>query len=464
MNRCIALSIALVLALAGCADYAKHAVSLYDAGDYAGAARAADEGLVQHPGNAGLWGMKIRASLAQGDADGVAKAYASYEGTADELDRQLLDDLVVATLGQALASPSPKLKIAAILAVEDVELQPLADDVAQRMNDDDERVAATASIAIFHGGYGAAGPNAGAMLASEDPEVRRIVVDGIGKKVGALALADLEKAATDKDAHVRASAIRWLGQLKDKDAVEVCTRHLHDPDPAVRAASARALAHIGIGRMDPIAKTALADKDLEVRIAGIDVLVASKLADAELVALTEDPDPRLAIQAAIAVRQTHPELGAKVVARGIASDDWTTRAGIANQLVAAVGKQAALPIARRLTTDKELKVRLAAARVLAHAGDREGAVAVYSAALTGNDDVTQPAADLAELADPRGLELLSKLVRDPARTAEQRQEAAFAHRNAHRVTPGLVAALADPSALVRVEAAHTIGMLAKKKK
>jgi hypothetical protein len=53
------------------------------------------------------------------------------------------------------------------------------------------------------------------------------------------------------------------------------------------------------------------------------------------------------------------------------------------------------------------------------------------------------------------------VVRDGKLTAEQRAAAANAHRIAHHVTPGLVAALADSNALVRVEAAAALGMLAK---
>ena len=77
------------------------------------------------------------------------------------------------------------------------------------------------------------------------------------------------------------------------------------------------------------------------------------------------------------------------------------------------------------------------------------------------DGDVQAAADLADLGDARGIERLTALVRDPKRTAEQRADAASAHRTAHHVTPGLVAALADGNAIVRVEAAAAIGVLAK---
>ena len=110
----------LTLALSACAGRAKHSVSLYEAGDYAGASRAADEGLAQHPDDDGLWAMKVRAALALGDADAVAKAYEGYVAHRGGDDKELLRDLATATLAQGLASPSAKLKIAAIDAISDL--------------------------------------------------------------------------------------------------------------------------------------------------------------------------------------------------------------------------------------------------------------------------------------------------------------------------------------------------------
>jgi len=95
----------------GCAAHARPAVALYESGDYAGAARAADRALAAHPGDEALWQMRIRAALALGDGDGVARTYAAYRAQIGQDDRALLRDLAIATLGQALASPSVKLKV-----------------------------------------------------------------------------------------------------------------------------------------------------------------------------------------------------------------------------------------------------------------------------------------------------------------------------------------------------------------
>jgi HEAT repeat protein len=453
--------LALALLSPACATRAKRSISLYESGDYAGSMRAADEGLAGHPGDDDLWAMKVRAALALGDANAVAKAYAGYMHARGSDDKELLRDLSTATIGQALASPSVRLKIEAINAIAELEIHSLADQVGERMGDDDDRVAAAASIAVLKG-FPQAPAVADDMTRSENAEARRIAIDGIGRKVGKLALADIEKAASDRDARVRRVAIRWLGQLKDKDAVEILAKRMRDPDEGVRAAAATALSRIGIGNLEAFARQALADRALSVRLAGIDLLSAAHRDDA-LVTLVDDKDPMVALQAAIAVKSKHPELAAKAVDRAATAEEWTTRAAAANYAVAAVGKTSALGVAKRLTADTEIGVRLAAARVLLHTGDKTAAVAIFTAALANPDHGMQAAADLASIGDVAGTKALSDFARDATKTPEQRAAAVMAHRSAHRVTPGLVAALADTSGVVRIEAAAVLGALAKEK-
>jgi len=446
------------LVLAGCANHATQAVALYEVGDYAGAARAADTGLAAHPDDEALWQMRVRAALAQGDGPGVAKVYAAYRGQLrGEDDKALLRDLAIATLGQALASPSAKLKVWAIEAIAAAELEPLSQQVAARMGDDDDRVIAAAAVAVLNGDADA--PRAaGDMLRSEDAEARRIAVEGIGKKVGKLALADLEKAAGDPDAKVRRAAIRWLGQLKDGDAVELLTQRLRDPDAAVRAAAGSALARVGAASPE-LARQALGDRALAVRLAGIELLVAARRLP-DLVALAADPDPMVAAEAAIACGDR--ETAARAIERAAAAEAWIVRVAAANLAVRALGTPAAVTLARRLATDPELPVRLAAARVLAHAGNQPAATEIFVAGLTSGDYVVVAATDLAELGDERGVNMLDAVVQDPQAGAALRGTAAEAHRTAHRITPGLVAALADDSGVVRVAAAATLALLTRR--
>jgi HEAT repeat protein len=440
-----------------CANHAKPSVALYEKGDYAGAAKAADDGLANHPDDDGLWQMRIRSALALGDADGVAKSYATYKQKRGDDDNELLRDMAVATLGQALASPSQRLKIAAINAVQAAEIEALAEAVAQRMGDDDDRVAASAAVAVIRGYPQDAVQTATEMLRSEDPEARRIVIDGIGRKFGEYALIDLHKAANDPDPGVRRAAIRWLAKQKDPEAVELLERNLRHLDEGVRAAAASGLARIGRGDLPAFAHRALADKALAVRLAGIELLVASKR-NAELTQIAQsDADPMVAAEAAIAVNRK--DLAQTALDKAAASDQWTIRAGAANTAVR-VDKSAANALARKLMTDSEVRVRLAAARVMLASGDKAGAQAIFEQAL-GTDAALSAATDLARMNHERGTQALSDAARDPKATPDQRAAAAAAHGTAHKVTPGLVAALADPNGVVRVEAAAVLVLLAK---
>lgn len=437
------------LLLAACAGHAGPSVALYERGDYAGAARAADTGLAAHPHDDGLWQMKIRAALALGDAAEVARAYEAHRAQRGEDDRALARELAIATLQQGLASPAVATKIAAIEAVEAAEIHALADAVAQRLADDDDRVVATAAIAVLRGDP-TAPRAAGEMLQSEDAEARRIAVDGLGRKVGTYALADLEAAGADRDPRVRRAAFRWLGQLKDVDAIDLLARHLRDPDEAARAAAATALARIGGGNLAAFATTATADRALAVRLAGIELWVAAKRPE-QLAQLANDEDPLVALEAAIASRGD----AAKALERAATAPAWTTRAGAANIAVRAIGKPGAIALARRLLADAEPSVRLAAARVLAQgdARDRSDAITTFAAALDREELAVQAASALVSLDDPRGIAALDRLVRSAA--PDQRVEAARAHR---WITPGLIAALADASDAVRVAAAATLAL------
>jgi HEAT repeat protein len=459
MFRSLAVGLTLGLLLVAC-GHAQHSLSLYESGDYAGAAKAADDGLAAHPGDEGLWQMRIRAALAQGDSLGLARSYQSYTESRGSDDKDLVRELAIATLESGLQSPSAKMKVLAIQAIEAAEIQDLADSVAQKMEDKDDRVVAAAAIAILRGGYVQAIEAAESSLASENAEARAIVVEGLGKKAGSLAADDLEKAATDPDPRVRRIAIRWLGQIKDQNATALLMRRMKDPDEAVRAASATALARIGIGNLEGLGTQALKDHALAVRLAGIDLLVAAKRTDRLVQVAESDADPMVAAEAAIEAKRS--DLAIAAVQKAAQADLWTIRAGAANLATRAFGaSDKARPFLATLAQDKELAVRLSAARALAHAGDKATAMTIFTAALADPDKMLAAAQDLAALGDPRGISILAEAARDPKATPDTRSAAVEAHRGAHRITSGLVAALADSTGLVRIEAAAVLLALSK---
>lgn len=461
MFRSLALAFALATASFGlvACGHAQKSLSLYEAGDYAAAARAADDGLAQHPKDEGLWQMRIRAALAQGDTLGLARSYRSYQQAIGEDDKDLVRELAIATLEAGLQSPSAKMKVLAIQAIEAAEIQALADSVAQKMEDKDDRVVAAAAIAILRGGYFQAPEVAGQLLASESAEARAIIVEGLGKKVGTLASDDLEKAATDPDPRVRRIAIRWLGQIKDQNAVALLMRRMKDPDEAVRAASATALARIGVGNLEAFGTQALKDKALAVRLAGIDLLAAAKRTDRLVQVAQSDSDPMVAAEAALAAKRS--DLAINAVQTAAKAELWTIRAGAANLATRAFGRDKAGAFLHTLAEDPDLGVRLSAARALAHAGDKPAAIAIFVAALADGERKLSAAQDLASLGDARGVAILDEAASDAKATPDVRGAAVSAHQGARKITGGLVAALADSSGLVRVEAAAVLLALSK---
>lgn len=472
-----------VLSLAACTSAAtKQSVRLYEGGDYQGAAVAADRGIAADRDDEGSWRMRVRAALALGDAAGIAETYARYREAHGGDDAELALELAQVTLRQGLASPSVALRIAAIRAVEESELSDLADAVAERMADPDDRVVAAAAAAVLRG-YSDAATALDDMMHSEDPEARRIAIDGLGRKMAKHAVAELSAAAGDAEASVRRTAISHLADLRDAELAALFLQHLADPDDGVRTevtAAFTALVQAKKAQADAAMVLAASAKypALAVRVAA--VALAAALGDrGALAALLADADVTVALAAGAALHSDAAAL-APIFDRALApAAAWPDKVAALNQASALLGAAAAQQRARAAAADPEPAVRLAAARVLAHSGARPEAIALLVAAVApggtaapnaaASDPATaapagartiEAAVDLILLGDLRGEAALSNALRE-ASSAELRGRAASAHRLARKITPALLAALADPSGAVRVEAAAALAALAR---
>jgi HEAT repeat protein len=457
-----------ILSLAACTSAAtKQSVRLYEGGDYQGAAVAADRGIAADREDEGSWRMRVRAALALGDAPGIAETYARYREAHGGDDGELAIELAQVTLRQGLTSPSVALRIAAIRAVEESELSDLADAVAERMADQDDRVVATAAAAVLRG-YSDAATALDDMMHSEDPEARRIALDGLGRKMAKHAVAELSGAAGDGEAAVRRTAIAHLSALHDAELAVLFQRHLADPDDGVRAEVAAAFAAL------VSAKKAQAAAALVLAASAKDAALVVRMAAVALAAALEDRGTQAAL--------------APIFDRALAANAaWPDKVAALNQATSLLGAAAAQQRARVAAADPEPAVRLAAARALAHSGARPEAIALLAAAIEPGEAATpssvpggtatasdggapspkgasaravEAAVDLIHLGDLRGEAALSRVLRNSG-SAELRQRAAAAHRLARKITPALLAALADPSGAVRVEAAAALAALAR---
>jgi HEAT repeat protein len=475
----IALPLCCALGLGCTSTAARQARQLYDRGDYAGAAKSADAGLAEHGSDSALWQVRIRALLAQGDARGVAAAYERYRATRGGDDAELVKDMAIATLGQALKSTSLDVKVQAIGYVEDLMLMPLAEDVMDLMAHDDDRVAAAAAVAVLNGH-----PQAPYLLEqlqrSDDPAARALAIEGIGRKVGKHAADDLRQAAADPDARVRIAAMGALAGLSDETTTRALAEAQRDAEPSVRAAAARSLAARKQGDLVGFARVALADAALSVRLVGVALLATAK-DQAALLDLTGGEDVGVAIAAAAALHGADPAAATRAPATasperpddgsaGTASAVRAIDAGLASALAvdriaalnvaeAALGSAAALERGRAKLADPDVTVRVAAARLVGYLGAATDAIPVLAAALDGPERLSA-AADLVLLGDDRGVTVLSSALLD-AKRPDARLRAVSMHLTARRITPGLVAALADPNGQVRGVAAYTLIKLAR---
>ena len=444
--------------LACTSSAARQAKQMYDRGDYAGAAQLADTNLAGRPGDDDLWNVRIRALLAQGDGARLATDYAKYVATRGGDDADLVIDLATATLDQGLDSTSVDVRLQTIGYIEDLALEALAEDVMDQMESEDDRIAAAAAVAVLRGH-----PQAPYILEqlqhSDDPQARAIAIEGIGRKVGKHADDDLRKAAADPDPRVRVAAMIALGGIFDEVSTRSLAEALGDPEAAVRAAAARSLADRRRGDLAGFAQKALADETAAVRLAGVAILAAAK-DTAGLQALLGSDDAIVAVQAAAALKGADLAGATRAIDAALARSESAVRVGAVNLMEAALGKGESVRRAHVLLADPDLAVRLAAARVLAYQKAHPAeAVAVFAAALDGAERLSA-AADLARLSDPRGVATLSAALLSAKRPID-RVRAATMHGSAHRITPGLVAALADPSGQVRVVAAFYLIKIAR---
>jgi HEAT repeat protein len=449
--RSLVLSL-LVLVSCGPSAGVKRAQTLLDQGDYRGAATAADEELGKAPGDAQLTRIRIRAALGMGDAKDAVARYRTWRTGRAEEDLAALRTMAMTTLWQGLTSPSAQVQVQAIQAIERLEIETFAHDVGERMGDDDDVVAAAASIAVLRA-FPQAPDVATDMLKSDDPAARAIAVEGIGRKVGKHAADDLRFAAVDADPRVRAAAAMAIAALADPRDTERLTELATDKSADVRAVALRALTRGNRGDLGAVAEAALADASLGVRLAAVDLLVASRGRPAVRPLLAHQ-DPMVAAYAARALKD--PQAGVAAVDRALAAEDWTIRAGAVNLMEVALGRDAATTRADKAAGDPVIGVRIAAARLIAYMGDKPRAISIYAAAL----DTAEPhekvgaAAELARLGDARGVTALEAMAASPE--PEIRRSVITAHRAARVITPGLWGALADDDAGNRVEAAAAL--------
>lgn len=458
------LAATLLALLAGCGrppPAVRHAQSLLRQGQYAGAEAEADQALRQHPGHAGLWRVKIQAAFGRGEASRAVGLYEDWQRRRGSHDPGLLRRLAMTTLWQGLRVPSAQVRARAIQVIERGELEPLARDVAENLTHDSDLVAGAAAVALLR-----SHPNAPRVatqiLQSDDAAARALVVEGIGRKIGAAARAELLPALSDPQPAVRRAAVQALGAADHDLAARLIHLARNDEDGPVRATALRALAREQrVAEMArETARRALRDDAYPgARLAAIDVL-ARVDDDEPLRRVAVSDDVAVAVHAAVALGDA--AVRNEAVRRALAHAEPAMRQTGIDALQHLADRTIALKLAAGGLGDASWRVRLAAARALLYLGEQARAVEVLARALDAADgrERVDAAADLMSLGDPRGEQALAVLGRST--TPDIREAVVRAHARPRRgaggdpITGVLVAALADESPLVRILAAETL--------
>jgi hypothetical protein len=151
-SRTLALALGVAVVLGACGGLppgAARAQQLLDRGDFAGAGAAADAELARFPKEPTLWRVKIRAALGLGDAAKAVEHYETWRDLRGDDDRGALRLMALTTLWQGLRSPSESIRLATVQTIERLEIEQLGQDVAERMTDDDDAIAAAAAVAVL---------------------------------------------------------------------------------------------------------------------------------------------------------------------------------------------------------------------------------------------------------------------------------------------------------------------------
>jgi len=441
---------------------AKRAERLLERGDFEAAEKMADDELSRFPKHPTLWRVKIQAAMGRGDNAQAAASYKSWRDLRGRDDASMLRTMAKTTLWQALRTPSASINAKTIQIIERLEIEALAREVAEKILEDNDLVAAAAAVALLRSDP-AAPRVATDLLSSEDPEARAIVIEGIGRKIKRRARANILSALNDSDARVRRAAVVALGSLESNDDTEpLHSVAASDKEGSVRAAALRALARGKRTGLAKYATRALADTYLGARLAAVALLATTgKPAIAKLEELTRSDDLFVALRAAVSLRRLGGQATLAPVDRALAAETWNLRVAAVNALAELTEKSVTR---QRLLTplrDTRPEVRIAAARALLRLGKDEHAVGALVAALALDQENPRLSAaiELARLRDQRGLQALAQLLR--SEETPTRSAAARAHLQAQRITPELVSALADVSPQVRLDAAETLLTLTK---
>jgi HEAT repeat protein len=362
-----------------------------------------------------------------------------------------LDDMATRALQDKLAHPDNlrRAQTAEALGEMGEAASRAAPALVQSLTDENDLVRGKAAEALGRIGASAAGVAVSALaksLGDEDNQVKLLAAEALGQMGhhAGDAVPELVKSLKHDNPEIRCSAADALGQIRKPETRPDLEEAARDADAKVRASAIRALAEIGIdtpSTIDVLATT-LTDADPQVRIAAVRAAAVCQCSDKRIIAgvaaLLHDSDDEVATRA----MQALPRFGAP-----------------------------ALPLALEvlchwLTENLSGAKPAAAAETLGRFGTPAGSAGTALARAAQSGDVRVRHAAIWALAMVRPPEALSTFIaglRDEAN--EVRIQASGGLMKLEPVTeeiaPALLEALHDPEQRVRANAAAVLARCPK---
>ncbi|GAA0567255.1 hypothetical protein GCM10010172_59050 [Paractinoplanes ferrugineus] len=360
----------------------------------------------------------------------------------------------------AVTDPDPQVRRAAVAA-----LGHLADDRARDLllaaaRDETAAMRAEAATALDEARGRPVRPALLRLAADRDPDVRSRALESLGAFGGAGVRPMLTEALRSPDAAVRVRAATGLGLLLDDAAVDDLARLLDDPQPAVRQAAAESLGDLDSARAAEVLIPHAADPAPGVRR---EIAIAldhggAEVARPTLRTLLNDSHPQVRAAAAEAMVVLGPAERLELLRPLLAHPHPDVR----RSTVWALDDELAVGDLLPLLDDPHKDVQTAAVWTLGLIGDPV-AVPRLRGLLAGRgidgDQRAITVEALSRLAGPDVLAMLDTALRDPSPAVRFTAIAALRHAGDGTWGPRLRAALTDPEAPVRAEAARSLAGL-----
>lgn len=254
----------------------------------------------------------------------------------------------------------------------------------------------------------------------------------------------------------RAHALVW------PDIAERVERDMSAADPATRRAAARDLGALGPTRGGPLAVTALADPDDEVRLEAADVAIRLRAAGATdaVVGWLNAPDARLRRKACDVARALPSARAVAPLARSLGDPDFEVRSAAAESLGHQSSPDAVPPLLGRLD-DPTPVVRVQIVAALARLGEARAVVPLVGKVQDSSPDVREAVVRaLGDLGDVRASSALVLALHDQSDDVRRDALAALGRLRAVDAVDAIAPFVADRSSSLRGAAFGSLGHIA----